>query len=537
MTSAALQDLSTRIASNTLTGPQQAALTTALAFLIPTFPSPDDLSDGMPSEPEEILARTWMAALYTLQAEASGGSTVLPTNQVAWYVNPQTGNDANDGTTPATAVASFDQIALRWRGVSGGGRPILLPATGTTITIHLLGDAANTDPLSAVLDVDIEASCSLIILGGAKAPAHAGTLATASAFVRTAAGGQISVTDVAVADFEPFLGTASLFVDSTTGGVSWLYSPFAGASATAKIFPARAALTPGTASFPALVATAATNGYTLSDCIHASLGSGWVTQSFPLESASANPAQVFVYRLHLVQPAVSENGVVVFQSPSAGTTFQECQLNHADTVELGGVAFVNCFHFGGAQILAIGGTANLQLLAGGYLGFTSGQVVAQQGAIAFIDLDFALVSGGAFATTDAGIILAGHVARWNNGGGVAIETFGGTWSNTILFDGGSTAYGTDAGGFFAQLNPVNGNAAAIVFFSGATAAAQFQFTDTAFSNGFSGASSFGFDNTAGTYVGPTTNTLAHVDAAIGAGTGFGKVSMNPQSGNTFRVVA
>jgi hypothetical protein len=78
MTSAALVDLRNRIATNTLTTLQQAALTTALDAIDPTFPSPDD-SSSADAPPDTTLAREWIAALYSIQATAGGIVPVPPT--------------------------------------------------------------------------------------------------------------------------------------------------------------------------------------------------------------------------------------------------------------------------------------------------------------------------------------------------------------------------------------------------------------------------------------------------------------------------
>src|ERR1700732_389082 len=123
----ALQDLRNRIASNTLTGKQQAALTLALDAMIPTFPGPHDLSNSIPG-PEEGLAREWIAPLYTLQAIAGPGGSVLPTTAPAFFVNALTGSNTNDGLTPATPLQTIAALAALWRGTAGGGRPPLRPA-------------------------------------------------------------------------------------------------------------------------------------------------------------------------------------------------------------------------------------------------------------------------------------------------------------------------------------------------------------------------------------------------------------------------
>ncbi|HEY2570825.1 MAG TPA: hypothetical protein VGI27_05100, partial [Solirubrobacteraceae bacterium] len=72
MTSA-LVALSSRIATNTLTAGDIAALTSALADIAPTFPVPDESGVALFSDEDE--ARRWIAALYTIQA--GGGTSIV----------------------------------------------------------------------------------------------------------------------------------------------------------------------------------------------------------------------------------------------------------------------------------------------------------------------------------------------------------------------------------------------------------------------------------------------------------------------------
>ena len=75
----ALQALRNAIASNTLTTLQQGALTTALDEIIPTFPTPDELSSALPPS-DQVDARTWISALYSIQG--NGGAPLTLTRVV-----------------------------------------------------------------------------------------------------------------------------------------------------------------------------------------------------------------------------------------------------------------------------------------------------------------------------------------------------------------------------------------------------------------------------------------------------------------------
>lgn len=535
---AAIDDLANRIASNTLTAAQQAALVEALGIIAPDFPSPDEISNSID---DFTQARTWIASLYAIAA-AFGGASVLPTQQIAWYVNAVSGNDANDGASPATPVKTVAQIALRWRGVGGGGKPTLQPATGNTITVTLQTDIPVTDPLSPILDVNINSPggtpTALIIVGGAKTSGHAGTINTATAFARTTAGGQPVITDVSVANFAPFVGTASLMVDSTTGAVGWLYGPDAGASANGTLSVGYSAQTAGTVPTLVQTAYAGGNAYTLSDVIHASLGSGFTTRSFPEKSTSVTgaSAQVFFYRLHLVEANNNDN--VQFASPSVAYFFQECQLDHAVQAVQGGGGFLNCFSFHnlGYQII---GTAVFDFFAGALSGQNAGTITASNAGVALVDQDFAVFSATPYIATAGGELFIGNAGFWVQGGGnQAIDAGGGgDVVFTPLNAAGTVFYGTDGGtpivisGAIGQGQILYHNDG-----GGTPAADQFKFTHSTFKVGDL-TSAFGFNATTGAYVGPTTNTLAHLDAALGAGTGFGGQAIDPSTGSYLRLAA
>ena len=532
----ALQDLRNRIASNTLTGPQQAALDTALDVLIPLFPTPDELSNSIP-QTEELLAREWIAPLYSLQAQAGPGGGVLPTTEIAFFINPATGSDTNDGLTPSTALKTIAALGALWRGTAGGGRPVLAPATGTTVTVTIENDAPLSDPLAPILDVDITGGASLVIVGAPKAAAHTGVVATANAWARTVANGQVRITDAAVANYAAFVGVASLFVDDTSNCVAWLYGPDSGASATGTMTVGYGPpQTAGVASAPAQTNITAADAYTLADPVHAALGNGFVTRSFPSDgSSSVAEASVFFYRLRLGNPGT--NPVCAFQSPTVTYMLQECMY---DTVELqnviSGLSLVNCFGYHSIGIATEAGGFT-EVLAGGLSGEASGTILAAGGTV-IVDLDHALFSGAPYDVSANATMQIGMASRWNNAGSQALNVIGGTLIVAPALGALGKVYGTDAGGDFATIGSVSGNAGAILYVndsSGTPAGDAFVFTDTAFTMGTLGASGFGLSQTTGLAVGPTTNTLAHLDAAIGAGTGFGGAAVDPRSGSTFRI--
>ena len=387
----ALQDLRNRIASNTLTGPQQTALDTALDVLIPLFPTPDELSNSIPVG-EEVLAREWIAPLYTLQALAGPGGGVLPTTETAFFVNALTGSDTNDGLTPSTPLATIAALGALWRGTAGGGRPVLAPATGTTVTVTLQTDMPLSDPLAPILDVDITGGASLIIQANNRAPLHTGTIATANAWARTVANGQVRITDAAVPDYGVFVPEASLFEDDTATSVAWLYGPDTGSSATGTMTVAYQPQTAGVASIPTQSNVTAADAYTLRNPFVVALGNGFVTRSFPADgSGSVAEASVFFYRLRLTNPGT--NPVAQVQSVTASYNMQECMYDTLEIqVGIGGFSAVNCFGYHTLGIVAQAGSF-VELFAGGISGQASGTAQAAAGGTMIVDGDFALFSG------------------------------------------------------------------------------------------------------------------------------------------------
>lgn len=535
-----LQDLQNRINSNTLTVAQQAALSTSLGAIIAAgFETPDERTTV---ESDELNAREWYAALYAINAEGtSGGTAVLPTNQTVWHINAVTGNNANNGLTSGTAIQSAAYLASLWRGTAGGGRPQLIPSVGTTITVFLDSDLPSTDPLAVLLDVDMPQGTSLIIQGAAKAPTRTGNMTAASAFAQTSAGGQQTFTDAGVANFAPLVGAASLIQDSTTGGVGWLYAPLSGVSATATCTRLYSAQTAGVVAGMTTADPAAGNAYTASDVTNATLGQDWRTRDFPDDGQSTLSvgAVVFFYRLHLKDP--NANAIAQIQdSPSAEFVFQECIIDSmsVEAQNSTNISLLNSLVFK-ASIFATS-AAIIEALAGGVQGATNGGVTATNGGTFIGDQDFVCVSdttgarytaGSGSLTLQGGTLILGAVGAYHNtaAGGPMLATSGAGSSIEVLpfVTAASVVYGTDSANFAA----IGGNNCQCRYTS--TSVAHFKSTNSAFTVGKALASSFGFDQTAGAYVGPTTCTQAHQDAALGAGTGFGGVVTDPASGCIF----
>lgn len=528
----ALQDLQNRINSNTLTAAQQAALSMALTAIIPIFPTPDEVSGGILNEDQPSRAE-WIAALYAIQSEGTaGGSAVLPTNQIVWHINAVTGVNTNNGLSSATPIQSAAYLASLWRGTVGGGRPQLEPSSGTTITVFLDTDLPNTDPISVLLDVDLPDGTQLNIFGAAKAASHTGTLATASVFAQTSAGGQQTITDAAVPDYHPFVGAASLVQDSTAGGVAWLLNPLSGASATGTLTRFYTPQVAGTIGAIAPVTPVAADAYTLSDVTHCTLGQAFITRSFPDDVASASvTGMVVFYRLHFVDPNASATAFFA-DSPTVSYIAQECIV---DTVNVEAInselALINCLLLRANLTVANGAVVEAE--AGGLQGAASGSVLAQNSGEFLGDLDFVVVSDGVqrYACASAGLMALGQVGAFHNtgAGGPMLTTGGAGAFVSVNPIAAATAimYGTDNGNFAA----VGGNNAQVRYTS--TSVNHFKSTNVTFTLGKGLTTGYGFSQATGAYVGTTTFTQAHQDAVLGAGTGFGGTVNDPTSGDIF----
>lgn len=551
MTSAALTDLQNRINSNTLTAAQQAALSAALTVINPVFPSPDE-SSAIVDNLEEPAAREWMATLYTIQAEFGGaGGAVLPTNQTVWHVNAATGNNANSGLTAGTAIQSFAYLASLWKGTAGGGRPQLSPSVGTTITIFVDSLMPNTDPVAPLLDVDLAPGMTLLFEGQTNiVPNVTSILTTASTFARTSAGGKQTFTDATVANFAtPLLAGALLMQDTTAprGSVAWLVGPDPGPSATGTSTVFYTPATPGVLATPTIVQPLAADGYTLSTLTTLNLGNGFKTRMFPQNGQAGGvlTSAVFFYRLHFALPGSSD--VVTFGgSPGVVYAFQECQRDIPIVAAAqGAVLSFNCldFHSTGG-IAQAGGT--LEYFAGGASNGTNAggpNITAEQGGVCVADLDFALIAMAGNFFAQGGLIELGNVSHWGTsaGGQIIVATDGGEVVLNPLLQATSVAYGTDGGTFCSigagtSFGP--GKCTYSQTGSGTPCADQFKSTNVAFLLGRGpSTSAWGTSTTTGLAVGSTTCTIAHMDAAIGAGTGFGSNAVDPATMSYFGVAA
>lgn len=529
MTNAALADLQARISSNTLTFAQQTFLANALALIIPIFPSIDETSAAVTSQEDIEVRDAWIAPLYALSAQAAGGTTVDPRTVTAWYVSTATGNDANSGTSPAFPLKTFAALASLWRGAQpGGGRPTLTPSSGTTITINVVGDHAIADPLAPVLDVDLAGSTRLLFVGGT-VDEHSGALTTVSAFARTSAAGQVTVTSAGVADFSIYFG---LLLDDTTKGITgWVYGPDGASSANGEITSTYTSQTAGNLTAPTQVTMSATDAYTIRRLFVATVGSGFQTRSYPATAGS--PASVVFYRLALTQATTGD--AIAIDSPGVSYVLQECSIegNPTSALNTSSIILQNSLVVH-ASVTSETGSAVEGFFGGG---IATGSLFAQLGGEVIVDSDF-LISGTGAYTCQGGTMVLGAVGRF--GTGPAVVCFGGTVIVETLVTGVGVVYGTNTGACVEALDTL-GDGSTVQYLnsgSGTPAADAFKLSTGTLEIGTaSNANAFGFNEGTGAYVGPTAATVAHLDAALAAGTGFGGVALDPANGCSIRIAA
>ncbi len=126
--SAPLVNLQNAINTNTLTSLQQAALSQALSVIIPLFPPIDETAVSNPP-PDEFIAREWIAALYALQSEGSGGGPVPGASGTIIVANI-----AAMVAIPAATLIQGQQAFVQ----SNGSTWTLVPGSGPTDGITIV---------------------------------------------------------------------------------------------------------------------------------------------------------------------------------------------------------------------------------------------------------------------------------------------------------------------------------------------------------------------------------------------------------------
>lgn len=463
-------------------------------------------------------------------------------NQLAWFVNYRTGNNAADGKTAQTAVADLAEIRRRWDGGLLGVRPQL---PSIAVTVEVVGSPASpfSDPVAVLCDIDAAAGFSMLI-DFVTTVKRTGTIATVpNAFARSPTGQQ-TVTDAGVVSWTADVDQP--IQDTTSGAWGWVVA--GGSPGTLSATRAQQSAAP--ADLLNMVdniglgaaAIAAGNAYsilTLSSAYFGQQASFRLSPAGTVDPTSSGAAFITIRHASGVTQGASDtcniNGTADYASTGLGACviFLECACAQP-RYNLGGVIHANCF----------GGTLGRDVVSGelgsacGYLAGYTRRTVFHQGDGAFIDQDFQILGGfdldfgEAFAGPTGGTAFVGNFGRFLDGASGSPVGF--MFGPSLVFfspffDAQGIVYGTTSGSALwklAGLGPGSDSASGGNISIAGTASATFQFDGgtAAFFQAANQSNAFGFNTTTGAWVGPTTMTLAHLDGALAAGTGLGSMA-------------
>lgn len=444
-------------------------------------------------------------------------------SQATWYIDRVAGLSSNSGVDSAHPVDSAATIWSRWTGGVAGARPVI-PASVSSITITWLKEAAAqpdvSDPVSVLLDVSFGGSTTLLFQSASQTVSYSGTLASVSAFARTASSGQILVTDTGISNYQPYVPL--LIHDKTTGAVGWLYEPQV-SSATGKISKGKVAETAGILSTPVDATVATGDAYEILTPPRIYMGNYSLSSNVGLGPSGGGPL-IYFYRLW----ATSQAGGAFGDSwtPSTSNTIgtgpiidlQESRFDQQVQAAPSGILRIsNSALTAPLATGAQGASANgvMQLLAG----FSYGAFQTALSGEIEVDCDFLLDGNGQFVAQAAGNIFLGAWSRWGTTGPAVVSDFGSLVSAQNIFTSIHTEYGT-----VGASNPVYqvGFYGNVLYAGAGTAVATFGGWDsnvTNFTLQGSGNSGWGFDQATGKYAGTAdgssaANTWANLDAAI-----------------------
>lgn len=525
--------------------------------------SSEDEATGVPGHRQvPFVSSPRSRALQSLTASAPAphpnqGNTSIPQvsfdprpflNQTTWRVNYGTGDNNNDGLTPATALATLGEVRRRWSGGILGVRP-QLPSVADTVTVVGSPASSFSDPVAQLVDIDAQPGFSLLI-DFVTTTKRSGTITTVpNAFARTGTGQQ-TVTDVGVADWTSDIDHPIL--DNTTGAFGWVVAGTSPATLSAtrheqSTLPAdlanmiqnvglTAASIVATNSYDILtlspayfgsqaqfrMAAGATDPGTTNGAIitirHASLGSQGAQDQMVVNGtgsyATASLGAVVVFLECSTQQSRYTQGGTIFANNGSATTNGRDTINGSNGAACGmlcGYARRLCFHQGGGAFI----DQDYQLYGSVDLDFAEG--FASPSSPAYVG-NFARFLMGA-ATSPMGFAFGDETVFFSPFFDAQGVVYGTTSASPLWKMGGLAAGSGSLGGGTLH---VAGTATATFVTDGGSAA---------FFQAQSQNNAFGFNTGTGAWVGPTTMTLLHLDAALAAGTGLGSAAYWPPTGS------
>ena len=483
--------------------------------------------------------------IYSGSAGPGGGSVL----QAVWFVDNINGSDNNTGLTALTPVKTYAAIGSRWRGGQKGIRPQL--PVSTTITIlqgYATTAAAKVDPLSVLLDVDLFGSSTLLIQQ-TTAVLQAGTFTAVGAFARTATGRQ-TVTSA-------FTGWGAnldnLIVDMTLGSVAWLNDTAAGPIGVTSAPYTASVIGGGTPDLITLLPFQNGDAFQIVQPLGVVyIGTGSETRQGGRTSAAIGSATVHLYRLREpieTSPLATGDQLGLATDGQARISLIECAINQNPAGQ-NGIIFTNCAMLG----TVTGGTGLTTLISPSpkfqpttlvptdcyfKAGYTiAGIIQIEPGASCRFSDDFSMLtrvaSNCSITVNPNAVAYVANFGRFGTTAGLPPQgaalicqgkAFCGQGDDNA---GPGIFYGATAAGIasWAAQSPEG----SIIYAAngGTPAQTTFVMSTSTFTLAAS-ASAYGWNAGTGAYVGATTCTLAHLDTALGAGTGFGNMAIEPAS--------
>jgi hypothetical protein len=165
---------------------------------------------------------------------------------------------------------------------------------------------------------------------------------------------------------------------------------------------------------------------------------------------------------------------------------------------------------------------------------TGGNVLAQQGGTAGVDLDYLILSDAGQYEAQIGALLAiGNAGRFPNTAAIAPMLKVSLHSTAVigpLVTATGVLYGADNGNCV-DVGTTGTHGSLVYSNTGATSAVdQIKGSSDTFLLGRTLSGAWGVDPTTGLAVGVTACALTKLDTALGAGTGFGGTAMDSASG-------
>ena len=462
----------------------------------------------MDDELKRLEARVTLALAKAAAISGSGtsGGLTPPANgswaQPAWFINPATGLDTNNGITAGTPLKTWRQLVALF----GTTAPIL--GQSTTITFQGLGHIDNSDPV--IFAPRIKNGSTIQIVGSLNAAVWTGTLAGVTAKNR-------ATPQILLATLPAGAAATQLIVNTTHPSRAYVYKASGG-----NWLITQPMLNPA-APFAMRTAPAEVNSWANLDAV-----SGFVPTQINLveleplvmDESVAQTAALYVQQCVAFEPfpgrgdSLQANQSVIFVDVLLQKQTVVNATNGLDaTPVVNSVGCSNCNSTGGFAGGAPGGTLTWLFLGGQVAGFGGAACTLDADAIVSATSNVGGSAGGALL--GLGLVCFDTGANLNvSTGATCIVQNGLGFGAPILWGAGGVI---DIQGTGHMQYPTGGVATTTFIQTPASPFIQLNGVTT------------GHSVTAGSpdvFNGAITTTTAHLDAAVGAA-GFGGNAFNP----------